>query len=46
MKSLRVGENFNFPTVAENVYRSVTAINHPLTGRNRTGSGVCVDWWL
>jgi len=46
MKSLRMCENFNFPTEAENVYRSVTAINHPLRGRNRSGSGGCVDWWL
>jgi len=36
-------ENFNFPTVAENMYRSMTAINQPLTGRNRTGRGGCVD---
>jgi len=28
------------------MYRSVTAMKHPLTGRNRTGSGGCVDWWL
>jgi hypothetical protein len=26
---------FDFPTVRENMYRSRTAINRPLTGRNR-----------
>jgi len=35
MKFLRMYENFDFPTVAKNIYRSVTAIE-PLTGRNTT----------
>jgi hypothetical protein len=42
MKALRMCENFNFPTVAENMYSSVIAINQPLRGRNRTGRGSCV----
>jgi len=41
--SLRMYENFDFPTVAENVYRSMTAINQPLTARNRTGREAYVD---
>ena len=36
MKSLRMCENFNFPTVAKNIYRTMTAINQPLTQSNRT----------
>jgi hypothetical protein len=30
-------EYFDCPTVGENIYRSRTAINQPLTGRNRRG---------
>ena len=44
IKSLRMCENFNSPTAAENIYSSVTAIKKPLTGRNRTGRGGCVEW--
>jgi len=36
MKFLRMYENFNFPTVAKKIYRSMTTINEPLTGRNMT----------
>jgi len=36
MKCLTMCENFNFPTVAKNIYRNMTAINQPLTWRNRT----------
>ena len=36
MKFLRMCENFNFPTVSKNIYRNMTAINQPLTQRNRT----------
>ena len=43
MKSLRMCENFNFTTVADNIYRAMAVINQPLTGRNRTGRGGCVD---
>jgi hypothetical protein len=31
---------------AINMYSSITVINQPLTGRNRTGSGSCVDYWV
>ena len=44
MKSLRICGSSNLPTVAENMYRSMTAINQLLTGRNKTGSGGCVDY--
>ena len=40
MKSLRMCENFNFSTMAEDMYSSMTAINQPLTGRNRQGEEV------
>jgi len=40
MISLRMCENINFPTVAENMYSSMTAISQPLTGRNRQGEEV------
>jgi hypothetical protein len=43
MKYLRMCENFNFLTVAKNIYSTMTAINRPLTGRNRIGRGSCVD---
>ena len=43
LKCLRMCENFNFPTVAKNIYSSGTAINQPLTGRDRTGRGSSVD---
>jgi hypothetical protein len=43
MKYLRMCKNFNFPTVVINIYRSRTAINQSLTGRNRAGRGSCVD---
>jgi hypothetical protein len=36
-------EHFYFPTMGEDIYRSRTAINRPLTGRNRRGRGKCVD---
>ena len=38
-------EQFDFCTVEENIYRSMAAINQPLTGANRRGRGRCVDWW-
>ena len=41
--SLRMCENFDFPTVAENMYRSMTAINQPLTARDTTGREAYVD---
>jgi hypothetical protein len=42
MISLRMCENFNFPTVAENV-QQYDSHQQLLTGRNRTGRGGCVD---
>jgi hypothetical protein len=36
-------ENFDFPMVGENIYRSRTAINQLLTERNRSGGGGCVN---
>ena len=38
-------EHFDFPTEGENICRGRTAINQPLTGRNRTGRERerCVD---
>ena len=41
--SVNAKENFDFPTVGENIYRSTMAIKQPLTGMNRRGSGRCVD---
>jgi len=35
---------FDFYTVGEKIYRSKTAINRSLTGKNRRGSGECV--WI
>ena len=40
MKCLRMCENFNFSTVAEGMYSSMTAINQPLTVRNRQGEEI------
>jgi hypothetical protein len=39
-------EHFDFPTEGENICRGRTAINQPLTGRNRRGRERerCVDW--
>jgi hypothetical protein len=34
-------ENFDFPTVGENVFRNRKAINRPLAGRNRRRRGTC-----
>jgi len=41
--SANAKENFDFPTVGENIYRSIMAIKQPLTGRNGRGRGKCVD---
>ena len=37
-------ENFDFPTLGENLYRNRKFINRPLTGRNRRRGGRCVDY--
>jgi hypothetical protein len=41
--SANAKENVDFPTVGENIYRSIMAIKQPLTGRNRRGRGRCID---
>ena len=41
--SVRMCENFDFPTVAENMYRSMTDINQPLAARDMTGREAYVD---
>ena len=37
-------EEYDFPTMGENIYSSRKAVNWPLTGKNNTGRERCVDW--